>query len=107
KKDDKTQKAVEQAIKRKQAVQDAIDKFDEEQAIRDQLKQFEKEQRDEEEAVLKKELEFQKLTEEAQGDTELLAQLETAKLNEIQAIRDEFAEKRAEKEEAERQKRLE
>lgn len=102
--DKATQKAVEDAIRRKQAVQAAIDKFDEEQAIRDQLKQFEKDQRAEEEAVLKKELEFQKLTEEAQGDTELLAQLETAKLNEIQAIRDEFAKKRLEKEEAEAKK---
>ena len=98
------QKAIDEAIRKKQSVQEAIDKFDEEQAIRDQLKQIDKDQRDEEEAVIRKEIEFEKLNEEALGDTELLAQLETAKLNEIQAIRDEFAEERAVKEKQEQDK---
>lgn len=100
----KKQKAVDDAIRKKQAVQDAIDKFDEEQAIRDQLKQVEKDQRAEEEDVIRKQLEFEKLITEAQGDTELLAQIETAKLNEIQAIRDSYAEKRLQKEEEEKKK---
>ena len=66
-----TEKAVADAVRKKQSVQDAIDKFDQEQAIRDQLKQVEKDQRAEEEEVIRKELEFVKLTEEAAGDTEL------------------------------------
>ncbi|TXE18633.1 hypothetical protein ES692_06200 [Psychroserpens burtonensis] len=93
------QKAIDEAIRKKQSVQEAIDKFDEEQSIRDQLKQVEKDERTEEEQVIRKQLEFEKLEAEAAGDVELLAQLEIAEQNEIQAIRDSFADERLAKEE--------
>ena len=92
-----SKKAVEAAIKKKQAVQDALDKFDEEQAIRDQLKQVEKDQQAEEEEIIRKQLEFEKLEEDAAGDLELLAQIEETKQLEIQAIRDRYDEERLQK----------
>lgn len=80
----------------------------EEQELQDELKKIEKDQRDEEEEILRKEAEFEKLIEEAEGDAELQAGFEEQKQLAIQAIRDKYAEERLEKKEkeAEKEKKL-
>lgn len=91
------EKAIADALRKKQRVQEAIDRFNEEQAIKDAVKKYEKDQRAEEEEVLKEEAKFQKLIDQAGKETELVTQLEDQKLLAVQAIRDKYAEIRAQK----------
>lgn len=76
----------------------------EEQELQDELKKIEKDQRDEEEEILRKEAEFEKLIEEAEGDAELQAGFEEQKQLAIQAIRDKYAEERLAKDQKEKEK---
>ncbi|UOB16570.1 hypothetical protein [Abyssalbus ytuae] len=99
-------KAAERELRKRQKVEEAIKKFEEEKAIREALKKIEKDKREEEEEILRIENKFAKLEEDAAGETELLKQLEELKLSEIQAVRDRYAEERIEKEKSERDKIL-
>ena len=86
-------------------LQELLKQFEEEQKIQDELKKLEEDQRAEEEEILRTELKFQKLAEEFAAETDLLKDLETAKENELQRIRDKHADIRLKKEEKEGEKR--
>jgi len=81
----------------KNKLREFLDEWDKEQDILDALKKEEKDLQKEEREVLELENKFVKLEEEAFGETELIAQLEEAKGEQLQAIRDKWAITRAEK----------
>ncbi|QQV89952.1 tail tape measure protein [Cellulophaga phage Ingeline_1] len=81
-----------------------LDAFDAERELQEQVKKVLKAQQAEEEEVLRLEAKFLKLTEEAAGETELIARLEDEKQLQLQDIRAKYAEEHvlAEKEEQDR-----
>lgn len=83
-----------------------LDQFEEERALQEQLKAIDKEKRAEEEEVLRIESKFQKLQEQAAGETELLARLEAEKESQIQDVRDKYSEIRLKKNDEARKKLL-
>lgn len=87
-------------------LQELLKQFDEEQKIQEELKKIEKDQRDEEEEVLRLENKFAKLEEEYANETDLLSSLEEAKENQLQQIRDKYADIRLEQQEKANDKRL-
>ena len=78
--------------------------LEEEQDLQNELKKLEKDQRDEEEEILRKEAEFEKLINDDAADAELKKGFEEALQFELQAIRDKYAEKRLKKKEKEEKK---
>lgn len=100
--EDKVDKEAQRRIEREKAirekVKESLDEYEKERELQEQLKKFDKEQRQEEEEILRLEEKFEKLREDAAGETELLAELEEEKLLQIQLIRDKYAEERLEKE---------
>ncbi|NYJ27502.1 hypothetical protein [Allomuricauda sp. ARW1Y1] len=67
-----------------------LDQFETERKLQEDLKKVEKEKRAEEEEILRIEQKFQKLSEQAQGETELLARLEEEKQAQIQDVRNKY-----------------
>ncbi|EKF56250.1 phage tail tape measure protein, TP901 family [Galbibacter marinus] len=109
--EDKVDKEAQRRIEKEKAirekVKESLDEYEKERELQEQLKKFDKEQRQEEEEILRLEEKFEKLREDAAGETELLAELEEEKLLQIQLIRDKYAEERLEKEKEAEKKRLE
>lgn len=81
----------------KKKLREFLDEWDKEQAILDEIKTLEKDLQDEEREIIELENKFIKLEEDSFGETELIAQLEEAKGEQLQAIRDKWALTRAEK----------
>lgn len=77
----------------KKKLQDFLDEWNADKKLEEELKKFEEEQQEEEREILEKEAQFTKLEEEGV----LLSELETAKQEQIQAIRDKWAEIRKQK----------
>jgi DNA repair exonuclease SbcCD ATPase subunit len=67
-----------------------LNQFETERKLQEDLKKVEKEKRAEEEEILRIEQKFQKLSEQAQGETELLARLEEEKQAQIQDVRNKY-----------------
>lgn len=84
-----------------------IDQFEAERKIQEQIKLLEKEKRAEEEEILRIEQKFAKLQEQANGEKELLARLETEKQAQINDVRKKFSDLRIEQDKSEKDKLLE
>jgi hypothetical protein len=81
-----------------------LKQLEEEQEILKELDKLDKDQRDEEEEILRKEQEFEKLIADAEFDKELKKGFEEALQFEIQQIRDKYAEKRLEQKQKEEER---
>lgn len=102
--DEEAQKRIDKEKQVRQRVYEALKQFEQEREIQEQLNKFEKEKRAEEEEIIRLELKFQKLIEDAAGETELLTSLEEEKLLQIQAIRDKYNEIYADKDKTAKEK---
>ena len=110
--DDKPEEDIDKEAKKRadkeksirEKVREQLKEWEKEREILDALEKFEKDKQAEERELLELENKFAKLTEDAQGEKELLAALEEEKLAQIQDIRDKYAEEKLIKDKAEKKK---
>ncbi len=103
----KDKKEAERKLKAKQDLYKQLDELEAERKIQEEVLKLEEDVRDEEEEILEKERDFEKLIEEAEGDKELLSRIEVEKLAQLQLIRDQYEDERAQKDAEAKKKQLE
>ncbi len=82
-----------------------LKKLEDEREIQDALRKVEEAEREELEAILRAELKYERLIEQANGELELIKQLESLKQSELQVIEEKFRAKREKADEKERIKK--